>query len=106
MSNMSSRVRRWTGNDRNARIHHGVVFLSESPLKMHLSWKQFPEAPACFIGEFDLDLYELLAEGLVRLESGRPEAVRLRFYHGFDDVIYIQTCAKNPGRPIGKTTSR
>ena len=95
-------MRTWTGNDRSARNHNGVVYLSESPLKIRLSWKSSPNSAAQFIGEFDLDLHDLLARGFVRLETGKPGGIRLRFYHGFDDVIYIQANKDSSTFPIAK----
>src|SRR6266576_3844535 len=84
-------MRNWTGNDRSARNHNGVVHLSESPLRICLSWKRSPRDPARLVGEFDLDLHDLLAKGFVRTEKRKPGAIRLRFYHGLDGVIYVQT---------------
>jgi hypothetical protein len=95
-------MRNWTGNDRSARTHNGVVYLSESPLKLHLSWKSGPSNPARLVGEFNLDLHGLLAKGFVRSEKSKPGAIRLRFYHGLDDMIYVQTKRNGPMLPLGK----
>jgi hypothetical protein len=73
---------------------------------MHLSWRRTKDAPICFVGEFDLDLNELLTNKFVRWENEKAGAIRLRFYHGSDDVIHIQINLKNPGLPIGKIISR
>jgi uracil-DNA glycosylase len=96
-------VRRdWTGNDDSARNHHSVVLLSESPLRLRLSWKRGRTGKAQFIGVFDLNLPGLLAAHHVRLEPGETNAIRLRFYHGTDEVIYIQVNSQSPGLPIGR----
>lgn len=99
----ASGIRRdWTGNDKSARNHHGVVDLHESPLRLRLSWRRSPCDPAQLIGVFDLDLPGLLAGHYVRVEPGTRNGIRLRFYHGSDDVIYIQANRDGPGMPIGK----
>ena len=39
-----SEIRRdWTGNDESSRNHHDKVDLSESPLRVGLSWKRSPK---------------------------------------------------------------
>jgi len=95
-------MRNWIGNDSSARNHHGVVPLSESPLRIRLSWKRGPNDPTRLVGEFDLDLRALLSDGYVREERGTPGSIRLRFYHGMDGMIYVQTNAKGPALWIGK----
>jgi hypothetical protein len=70
----ASNIRRnWTGNDESARNHHNKVPLSESPLRVRLSWKKGPKDSARLVGIFDLDLKQLLKAGYVRYEpkSGR-----------------------------------
>ena len=94
--------RDWTGNDRSARNHNGVVRLNESPLRLRLSWKESPNDPVRRIGIFELDLRKLLAERYVRIEPRVRDAIRLRFYHGMDDVIYIQTNNGGIGLPVGE----
>jgi hypothetical protein len=94
--------RNWTGNDESKRNHNGVVYLNESPLTLCLSWKTAPNQNAKLIGIFELDLRKLLNANYVRPESSKPDAVRLRFYHGYDNVIYIQVNNKEPRLPVGK----
>ncbi|HEV2882300.1 MAG TPA: hypothetical protein VGX24_13550 [Pyrinomonadaceae bacterium] len=54
-------------------------------------------------GIFNLDLRNLLAAGYIRVEpKTEGHEVRLRFYHGADNVIYIQTKMNAPGLPIGR----
>ena len=95
--------RDWTGNDESARNHNGVVYLKESPLRLRLSWKKSATDTAQFIGVFDLDLQQLLDAKYVRTEPNKDQgAIRLRFYHGPGDVIYIQTNLQGPALPVGK----
>ena len=99
----ASDIRRdWTGNDESDRNHNGKVSLSESPLRLCLSWKKNPKDSAHLIGIFDLDLRRLLEAGYIRSEPKSENEVRLRFYHGWDNVIYIQVNLKEPGLPIGR----
>ncbi len=56
------------------------------------------------VGEFVFDLSDLLARGYVRKEGSKSGAIRLRFYHGTDDVIYVQTNSKGPALRIGKVS--
>lgn len=93
--------RDWVGNDTSARNQHGVVYLNESPLRLRLSWRASREDPSKFLGIFDLDLRKLLAAGHVRLEKESRDAIRLRFYHGMDDVVYIQVNRNRPALPVG-----
>jgi hypothetical protein len=98
-----SGIRRdWTGNDESARNHHGRVDLSESPLRLRLSWKKSPKDSAHLIGVYDLDLRQLLSAGYVRVEPKTQNEIRLRFYHGRDGIIYIQVNSKESGLPIGR----
>lgn len=99
----ASDIRRdWTGNDESNRNHNGKVHLSESPLRLRLSWKESPKHNAHLVGIFDLDLQRLLEAGYVRLDSKSENELRLRFYHGWDNVIYIQANMKAPALPIGR----
>lgn len=102
---VASDIRRdWTGNDESARNHHGKVPLTESPLRLRLSWKKGPTDSAHLIGIFDLDLKQLLKAGYIRYEPKSQSEVRLRFYHHWDNVIYIQVNSKGKGLPIGRMT--
>ena len=92
--------REWTGNDESARNHNGRVLLKPNPLRLRLSWRKSSTERAQLIGVFDLDLQKLLAANYIRLEPGTQDKVRLRFYHGSDDVIYIQANMEGPGLPI------
>ena len=98
-----SEIRRdWTGNDESARNHHERVDLGESPLRLRLSWKKSPKDPVHLIGVYELDLRQLLTAGYTRIEPKTQNEIRLRFYHGYDDLIYIQVNSKEPGLPIGR----
>jgi hypothetical protein len=97
--------REWTGNDENASSHHGRVLLNPNRLRLRLSWRKSSADRAQFIGLFDLDLQKLLAANYIRLEPGTQDKARLRFYHGSDDVIYIQANMEGPGLPIGMMDS-
>lgn len=95
--------RDWTGNDeKGKRSHHDRnVSLNEGLLRLRLSWKESSDAPVHFIGVFELDLRKLLAANYICISSESQDKVRLRFYHGLDDVIYIQVNNDGPGLPIG-----
>jgi hypothetical protein len=93
----------WTGDDeKGRRSHHGIIALSKSPLRLHLSWRRSSRDSMQIIGIFELDLWKLLEASYIRVESGTEGEIRLRFYHGLDDVIYIQVNMKGPGLPIGQ----
>ncbi len=101
----ASDVRRdWTGNDESGRNHNGKIPLSESPLRLRLSWKKSPKDSARLVGIFDLDLGRLLEAGYIRRELKSKNEVRLRFYHGWDNLIYIQVNLKEPGLLIGRVS--
>ena len=98
----ATNIRRdWTGNDESARSQHEKVSLNESPLRLRLSWKNGPKDSARLVGIFDLDLKELLKGGYIRYEHNSTSEVRLRFYHGLDNLVYIQVNSKERGLPIG-----
>ena len=96
--------RDWTGNDESDRNHHGKVRLSEGRLRLRLSWRKSPKDSAHLVGIFDLDLKHLLKAGYIRSEAQSENEVRLRFYHGWDDVISIQVNLKEPSLPIGRVS--
>ncbi len=96
---MTGKHRNWTGNDQNARCHHGRVRLSEDPLYLRLHWKTSPTASPRFVGSFEIKLRKLLVNEYIRDEGGG--FVRLRFYHGHDDVIYVKQRLDWPGIPVG-----
>jgi len=99
----ASKVSRdWTGNDKSNRNNHNKVSLSESPLRLRLSWKKGPKDSARLVGIFDLDLRQLLKAGYIRYEPKSEDEVRLRFYHDLDDLVKIQTNSKEKGLPIGR----
>jgi hypothetical protein len=111
MSNYARRVqnaeasgirRSWVGNTESNRNQNEKVHLSESPLRLRLTWKESPKHDAHLIGIFNLDLQRLLEAGYVRLDSKSENEIRLRFYHGWDNVIYIQANMKAPALPIGR----
>jgi hypothetical protein len=78
--------RNWTGNDESRRNHVGVVYLSESSLRLKLSWKEGRNSPVHLIGVFDLDLRHLLEGGYVRAGA---------FF-----CRELQTPALMPARPV------
>jgi hypothetical protein len=94
--------RDWTGNDTSARQHHSIVSLSEGRLRLRLSWKKSRDDSPRVVGVFDLQLQQLLDKQFVRVEKGVENAIRLRFYHDPDGMIYIQVNRKGPKLPIGK----
>lgn len=99
----ASNIRRdWTGNDESDRNHNGKVPLSESPLRLRLSWKKGPKDSARLVGIFDLDLKQLVKAGYIRYEPKSEDEVRLRFYHDWDNVVNIQVNSKEQGLPIGR----
>ena len=99
----ASNIRRdWIGNDESERNHNGKVPVSVSPLRLRLSWKKGPKDSARLVGFFDLHLNQLLKAGYIRYEPKSESEVRLRFYHGWDNVVYIQVNLKEPGLPIGR----
>lgn len=87
-AHLSPKRRRWTGNDRTQRHHHGEVPAAQTTVDMVLKWKTGPRATPRLIGYFRLHLDQLCAQGYVgRQKDGQ---FRLRFYHGPDDCIYIE----------------
>ena len=102
IADVSNVRRNWTGNDESARNQHAKVSLSESPLRLRLSWKKGPKDSARLIGVFDLNLHRLLKAGYIRLDAKSKDEVRLRFYHDWDNVIYIQVNMEGPRLPIGR----
>jgi hypothetical protein len=101
-SDVSEIDRDWTGNDESARHNHNRVSLNESPLKLRLSWKHTVKDSSHLIGIYELDLRRLLEAAYVRLEPKTENEIRLRFYHGHDNLIYIQVNSNAPGLPIGR----
>ncbi|MBN2284422.1 MAG: hypothetical protein JXO48_11085 [Deltaproteobacteria bacterium] len=92
--------RHWTGNDDFEHHYHIAVPLDHDPLYLHLSWKRHADGAAEFIGIFKLHIGTLLQEGYIRQEGGGK--VRLRIFHGSDDVLYIQTRSGKPALAIGE----
>jgi len=90
----------WCGNDASARNHQQPVPFSEDPLYLRLHWRAERGAPRRFVGNFELKLVDLLREGYVREEG--EGLVRLRLFHGDNDLIYIQRGHAWPGLPIGR----
>ncbi len=76
--------------------------MSESPLRLRLSWRKSKHDFAHLIGVFDLGLRNLLEAGYVRLEPRSEDEIRLRFYHDWDNMIYIQVNNKGPRLPVGR----
>lgn len=99
----ASNIRReWTGNDESQRNHNGKVPLSETPLRLRLSWKKGPNDSAHLVGIFDLDLKQLLEAGYIRYDANSESNVRLRFYHDWDNLVYIEVKSIQPRLPIGR----
>jgi hypothetical protein len=96
---MRGEHRNWTGNDQNGCCYYGKVRLSEDPLYLCLRWKAERQAIPRFVGNFEIKLRKLLINDYL-LDDG-DGFLQLRFYHGNDDVIYIQRCAEWPGIPVG-----
>ncbi len=99
VARMTGNRRNWTGSDQNARCRHGRVRLSEDPLYLSLYWKIAPSAGPCFIGNFEINLRKLLINDYLRDEG--DGVVRLKFYRGHDDVIYVKQRLEFPGIPVG-----
>jgi hypothetical protein len=100
-TNLSSKPRKWIGNDDSQRHHHGLVTFDEEPLDIILKWKSSTTAPPKLIGYFRLYLQNLCDADYV--SKPRNGKVRLRFYHASDDCIYIQSLINNaPALIIGK----
>lgn len=97
--------RELTGNDEKDSSHHVRVLLNPNLLRLRLSWRKSSAERVQFVGVFDLDLQKLLAANYIRLEPGTQDKARLRFYHGSDDVIYIQANMEGPGLPIATIDS-
>lgn len=98
---LSGGATRWTGNEQIWRNHKGIVSLDKDPLHLTLCWKLGPGEPEHLVGYYLLQLGALLDQGYVRHERNRPGAIRLRFYHGENDVVYIQANERGPALPIG-----
>jgi hypothetical protein len=96
------RYRHWIGNDDFEHHYHIAIPKNQETLYLNLSWKKKSDSPAEFIGMFRLDMQELFSEGYIR-EDGKDK-VRLRIYHGSDDILYIQTRSGKPALAIGKLT--
>jgi hypothetical protein len=97
---LSRADRAWTGNDDSHRNHHGIVSLSESPVKLSLSWREAKERPAKPIGTFRLHLDVLLTNRLIRRED--YESVRVRFFHDRDGHVYLQLNLSEPRVLVGR----
>lgn len=87
--------RRWNGNDATHRHHHAPVSLADDPLDLALNWKTSAGAEPKFVGNFRLQLKDLLAAGYIRQDT-QPGHVRLRIFHDHDGSFYIET---RPGSP-------
>ena len=94
------KFRRWTGNDRSNRHHHGVVPLREIPFHLRLMWKSGPGAKPRLVGLYHLNLNALLEAGYIRRDG--TASVRLRFAHQEYGLIYIQTKAGCPRLLVGR----
>jgi hypothetical protein len=96
-------TRQWTGNDCTARNHHGAVRLDETPLVLCLRWRKSASAPIQPVGTFKLDLSALLSAGYVQRDA-QAGCVRLRFWHGEDDGVYIQASPSAESLRVGSVT--
>lgn len=95
--------RKWIGNDAKGRHHQNKVSRTETQLYMHLSWKAGSDAPVQFVGCYELDMVQLLAQGYLRADG--PDAVRLRFFHADDGNIYIQSRLDAPRLRVGSVAA-
>ena len=98
--------REWTIRDDNHQHCHNKVRLAESPLFLHLSWKETAEHVAQLVGLYRLNLRALLEGQFVRAEDTASPTVevRLRFVRGEDDGIYIQHHTDGPRLRVGAIT--
>lgn len=100
-SNLSAKPHKWIGNDDTQRHHHGLVRLDDQPFEIILKWKTASDAFPKLVGYYRLHLQNLRLAGYVA--DPRGGQVRLRFYHGHDDCVYIQPLNRNaPALDIGK----
>lgn len=94
------RTRQWTGNDEIYHYYHEAIPRKEDPLYLSLSWKRKSDEPGEYIGTFKMNIEALLSKGYIRAEGEKN--VRLRIYHGEDDLFYIQTKSGEPALAIGE----
>lgn len=76
--------------------HHGVVYLSDSPLHLQLSWRPDAAGHITLVGLFRLDLHRLLDGAYIRREprDSSGSALRLRVVKA--GVFYIQARDDRP----------
>jgi hypothetical protein len=98
--NLSPRARRWTGNDTTERNHHGLVPFGEDLLEIILRWKTSAKATPRPIGCYRLHLQNLQKAGY--LPPAKNGHIRLRFYHGFDDCVYVEPLSQPHRLIIGR----
>ena len=87
-ADLSPKARRWNGNDKSQRNHHGLIPYNQLPVDIVLQWKTAPSAPLRLIRFYRLYLANLVEAEFI--SAPRAGKVRLRFYHEFDDCIYIE----------------
>lgn len=89
----------WTGNDDDARHHHGLLDLSEVPCYLALYWHSRARGRTVHVGTYKLNLRRLVAADYAQEKPGRK--VRLRFVRDADGTIEIRPNESTPGLPVG-----
>jgi len=90
----------WIGNDVVDRHYHNAIPANPESILIHLSWKPNSRTTPTFVGCYELNLAALLDHGFIRKDR-QPGKVRLRFFHDYDDVIYIQVLGSKLRLEIG-----
>lgn len=97
---LPAKYRCWTGNDSNARCHHGVIPPGEDTAFVELRWKRATQARERLVGGFEIRLRRLVREGYLYEEPSG--GVRLKFVHGTDGCVYIGRGMTKKRIPIGR----
>lgn len=91
----------WTGNEDTNRQHHVILRVPRAPMTLGLHWQTPTEKNPYFIGNFSIDLLQLIAEGYARWENEAANQARLRIDHSEDGPIRIATSHTDKGLLIG-----
>ena len=90
--------RAWIGRDDNCGHYHGLVPLTQSPVRLVLSWKASDSGEAQPVGRFLIDLRELIRNGYARESDG---AAFLRFQSA-GERIEIAVNRAGPALVVGR----
>lgn len=94
--------RSWTGRDDNNGHHHGLVPLEDSPIRIAVHWKASDKSPAKYVGNYQIDLRELIRAGFAREVNG---SAFLRFQSS-GERVEIATKRSAPALVVGKNPLR